>query len=430
MRNKVALLAVLLAILTVSATGSARSTSDPFEVREPDDSKAASAQRANTSVQNEYEGHDGRYWFDRGYQLHQSERYVDAIEAFSHSIGLGYRQATSLYNVACGFAMLDDKENALFWLDRAFATGFDRTDLLKSDSDLDALRSDPRFKEIVQRVSATRPESRPAKHKEQRDRDRLDEAIIGFEQLRSSSSQDGDQWYKVGSRLIRLREFDRAIVALTRAVELLGYRGSSAMYNLACTYALKGDIESGLQWLERSVNAGFDDPHKLEEDSDIASLRNDPRFKKTLELSRVLSLSQFNNDGSGDSQYSKSRWAPAVRQYESFLRSQPNNGRAWFNLGYALHYSREHTKAIDAFHRAIEHGYRQPTSMYNIACANAMMGNKDAAFEWLDKSVNAGFDVGGYIENDEDLDSLRSDPRFRRFTDIREPHSEKHKSQK
>jgi adenylate cyclase len=103
--------------------------------------------------------------------------------------------------------------------------------------------------------------------------------------------------------------------------------------------------------------------------------------------------------------------------YESFLREQPGNGRGWFNLGYALHYSTEHARAVEAFERAIQFGYRPPTSMYNVACAYSMMGNRDAAFQWLDKSVAAGFDIGGSI-GDEDLNSLRSDPRFKRFQKI------------
>ena len=56
---------------------------------------------------------DGQYWFNRGYELHQSDRYQQAIEAFAHSIDLGYRQATAMYNIACGFALLNDKENAI-----------------------------------------------------------------------------------------------------------------------------------------------------------------------------------------------------------------------------------------------------------------------------------------------------------------------------
>ena len=144
--------------------------------------------------ENENPEQDGPYWFNRGYALHQSDHYVEAIEAFSHSIGLGYRQPTAIYNVACGYALLNDKENALFWLERAFTSGFDRADLLKSDSDLDALRSDPRFKDLEQRVSSMKRDEKPLKEKDekekqkdksQKERDRLDEALINFEQLRA-----------------------------------------------------------------------------------------------------------------------------------------------------------------------------------------------------------------------------------------------------
>ena len=358
------------------------------------------------------EGNDGEYWFGRGYSLHQSDRYIEAIEAFSHSIAQRFRQATSMYNVACGYALLNDKENALFWLNRSLAAGFDRADLLRNDSDLDPLRSDPRFKEIVQKASLTKREDKPGKDKTI---SRLEDAILNFDRLVSESSQDGDQWYQIGSRLLRLRDLDRAAIALTRAIENL-QNGASAMYNLACAYSIKGDRALGLEWLEKSINAGFDSTDKLNNDPDIANLRGEPRFKEMLELSRVLSLSQFNGAGNDSSQYSKPRWAPAVKIYETFLRDKPNNGRAWFNLGYALHFSSEHGRAIQAFEKSVQLGYRKPTCLYNIACAYSMMGNRDAAFEFLDKAVEAGFDIEGYINGDDDLDNLRSDPRFERFS--------------
>ena len=51
--------------------------------------------------------------------------------------------------------------------------------------------------------------------------------------------------------------------------------------------------------------------------------------------------------------------------------------------------------------------------MYNTACAYARAGQKDAAFEWLQKARAAGFDLKKYLDDDEDLAGLRSDPRFR-----------------
>ncbi|HWO00475.1 MAG TPA: tetratricopeptide repeat protein [Blastocatellia bacterium] len=414
--NRLALLA-LVSMLSLPVYAQAPRGSSGLH--ESDKSKRAPAQNADlrrAKSEEDNEAHDGAYWFSRGYELHQSDRYVEAIEAFSHSIKLNHRQATSMYNVACGFALLSDKDNALFWLERSLEAGFDQTNLLRSDSDLDSLRSDPQFKELMQRVAFTDKESKTSKEKS--DGDRLQQALKDFDALKRESSNDGYEWYRVGSRLIRMRDYDRATIALTQAVDHLGYAGSSAMYNLACAYALKGDRERGLDWLEKSINAGFDDSTKLEADPDIASLRSEARFKKIEELSRTLSLSQFNNVGSDGSQYSKQRWAPAIKLYQSFVREQPNNGRGWFDLGYALHYSSEHAKAAEAFERAVRLGYRTPTSMYNVACAQSMMNHRDAAFEWLDKAVAAGFELGGYVRQDEDLDNLRSDPRFKRFLEM------------
>jgi Flp pilus assembly protein TadD len=384
--------------------------------------------------------HDGAYWFGRGYELHQGNHYQEAIEAFVHSIELGHRQPTAMYNIACGFSLLNDKENALTWLERSLAIGFDRTDLLRNDSDLDPLRTDPRFQQllrnpaVISKAAFTTNEEKPAKdkegkHKEDKATDRYQEAISRFEELRRDGSTDGQQWYKIGSRLLQLRDFDRAIAALTTAVDHLGYYPGSAMYNLACTYALKGEPEAAIKWLERAVNSGFDDPDKFQNDSDIASLHADPRFETVAKLARTLSLSQFNQDSFDGSNYSKQRWAPAVELYEKFLSREPNNGRAWFNLGYALHYSREHAKAITAFERAIQLSYRNPTAMYNIACGYAMMNQREAAFDWLDKSIAAGFDIKGYLRGDEDLDNLRNDARFKRLAgmfDDQDKHKDKH----
>jgi tetratricopeptide (TPR) repeat protein len=427
-------LALSVLLLSMALSSYAQAPRESNRLHESHKSKRASVQTSNLrrveKDMKDEKDHDGAYWFNRGFEFHQSDRYVEAIEAFSQSIALNHRQATAMYNVACGFALLNDTENALFWLERSLAGGFDQTDLLRTDSDLDPLRSDPRFKEILLNVSISTAESKSSK-KGSSDRDRLQETIKDFDQLKRESSDDGNEWYRVGSRFIRFRDFDRATFALTQAVDHLSFRGSSAMYNLACTYALKGDRELGLDWLEKSINAGFDDSTKLVADPDIASLRGNPRFKKIQELSRTLSLAQFPDKNFHDSNYSKQRWAPAIKLYESFVREQPGNGRGWFNLAYALHYSSEHARAVEGFERAVQLGYRTPTSMYNVACAQAMMNHRDAAFEWLDRAVAAGFDIGGYVRSDQDLDNLRSDPRFKKFLDIADEehkeHKEKHK---
>jgi tetratricopeptide (TPR) repeat protein len=49
---------------------------------------------------------------------------------------------------------------------------------------------------------------------------------------------------------------------------------------------------------------------------------------------------------------------------------------------------------------------------YNFACAAAVAGHKDSAMEYLQKAVDSGFTEAANIANDNDLKSLRGDPRF------------------
>lgn len=384
------------------------------------DKERASQKEGNNELSRKEPPRDGAEWFARGYQLHSSDRYPEAIEAFKRAIELGYRKATAMYNIACGYSLLNDKDNALVWLQRALDNGFDRPDLVADDSDLDPLRSDARFKKIVAGMPDDNDRGHFRNAKSYGKPDRLEQANFDFTRLDREGSRDGEEWAKVGARLLMLRDLDRSVVALNRAVSQLDYQGSSAMYNLACAYSLENERDAGIQWLEKSVNAGFDSPEKLRNDPDINNLRADSRFARIDKLSNTLSLSQFDEqrdtfNDSDRSNYSKERWAPAIVLYESFVKSEPNNGRAWFNLGYALHYSREHTRAVAAFEHSLGLGYHKPVSTYNIACAYAMLNQREAAFEWLDRAIQAGFDSYGDLSWDRDLDNLRADPRFKRF---------------
>jgi tetratricopeptide (TPR) repeat protein len=269
--------------------------------------------------------------------------------------------------------------------------------------------------------------------------DRLERANLDYARLQSDASATGNDWASVGMSLLMLRELDRSIIALQRAIAATpDYEASSAMYNLACAYSLQGNRDAGIEWLAKSVNEGFDSPGKLRNDPDIKNLRSDSRFAPIEKLSNTLSLSQFNEVEFNDKRdlpirhqinYSKERWAPAITLYESFLKNEPNSGRGWFNLGYALHFSREHTRAISAFEHAISLGYHKPVATYNIACGYAMLNQKDAAFDWLDRAFKAGFDANGLLHGDDDLDNLRSDPRFRRFAEA-SAHSKKERRAK
>ncbi len=59
------------------------------------------------------------------------------------------------------------------------------------------------------------------------------------------------------------------------------------MYNVACVYALKGNSDKALTWLEKSVEAGFSQRQQMQTDPDLESIRSDERFARIMDGLKV-----------------------------------------------------------------------------------------------------------------------------------------------
>ena len=74
-----------------------------------------------------------------------------------------------------------------------------------------------------------------------------------------------------------------------------------ALYNAACACALLGRTDEAIAWLERAVDAGFQDLTQVGRDTDLDSLRADPRFKSIVEgLGKAPRLHQWMDFFLGD----------------------------------------------------------------------------------------------------------------------------------
>ncbi len=185
------------------------------------------------------------------------------------------------------------------------------------------------------------------------------------------------------------------------------------MYNLACAYSLENDSVSALAWLERAIDNGMDFPSKMARDPDLANVRSVAAFETIAAKARDLSLETFRDHRRRRT--NAEQWAPAIDHFSTYVRDHPGSGRGWFNLAFSQHYSGYFTDSAQSFQRAAELGYHSATSYYNAACAYARPGNSDEAFRWLRRASEAGFNVLGNLKGDEDLDSLRDDPRFEEY---------------
>ncbi len=82
--------------------------------------------------------------------------------------------------------------------------------------------------------------------------------------------------------LMQLGEHQRALEWARRGLAL-DTEDSGVLYNVACVYALGGQAEEALDCLDRAVRNGFGHREWLEHDSDLDSVRQEPRFQALLQ---------------------------------------------------------------------------------------------------------------------------------------------------
>jgi beta-lactamase regulating signal transducer with metallopeptidase domain/tetratricopeptide (TPR) repeat protein len=345
-------------------------------------------------------------WYSHGMELHQEGRYDEAIEAFEHAIGEGNRVDAATYNIACGYALKGDPARAVEWLRKSLDEGFELSHYIDKDDDLDGIRSDPRFVELRRNLRAE--ESEAEKHHGERLARKLAE-------MQSSKSTRGSAFYALGKDLLNAESYDASARAFQESAAR-GFREGASLYNTACALSRKGDKAGALSYLEKSLEAGFDDVGLFRKDDDLDNVRGEPRYRELLKMAQDLELHRFDDWGSMKSWTRAGRrnaWRETEQHFAEYVQRHPQSGRAWYNLGYARIEGDRPEASVEAFQRALDLRYRSATTMYNLACAYSLLDRQDEAFAWLFKALDAGFDGSGTLRSDDDLDNLRGDPRYR-----------------
>lgn len=72
----------------------------------------------------------------------------------------------------------------------------------------------------------------------------------------------------------------------------------------------------------------------------------------------------------------------------------------------------DYAESARLFAAALDAGSRSSGDAYNAACAFALAGDEDAAFEHLLLALSLGWTDAGHLQRDSDLDALHDDPRW------------------
>jgi adenylate cyclase len=88
--------------------------------------------------------------------------------------------------------------------------------------------------------------------------------------------------YLGAGALLQLGERHRGLEWLRRA-RAMDPDDPTVLYNVACGYANAGEKEEALACIEQAIQNGFGHKEWLENDSDLDSLRAEPRFQALLQ---------------------------------------------------------------------------------------------------------------------------------------------------
>jgi len=96
--------------------------------------------------------HEDQAFFYRGVAHHYLRHYVEAMADFTtaaENSEPGPVRLASLYNIACGHAVLGNRGFALNLLEKALSEGFREFVHIREDPDMKSVRDDPRFLELM-----------------------------------------------------------------------------------------------------------------------------------------------------------------------------------------------------------------------------------------------------------------------------------------
>lgn len=119
-----------------------------------------------------------------------------------------------------------------------------------------------------------------------------------------------------------------------------------------------------------------------------------------------------------DDAFQRGAWDDATALYRRVIADDgEGDGYLWYRLGYALHAAQRLDEAVEAHRQAARFDDFRSRGLYNLACAEALRGNPEAAMDALEGAVEAGFDNRAQLLRDGDLAALRDSPRFAALVD-------------
>jgi TolB-like protein/Flp pilus assembly protein TadD len=215
-------------------------------------------------------------------------------------------------------------------------------------------------------------------------------------------------------------EFEEAFSASRRALELQPHMPEAHVAS-ACLLSMQGrapeatlEFEAALRLNPASFEANYMHARHCFAQGEAEQARHlfEAAHRLRPEDYQPLCMLQGTLDQLGLESEARSAGERAMAAIEARLKTDPQDGRA-LQLG-AVQAAKlgDAARARDLAEKAMLARPGSFATAYNLACAFAVLDERDRAVEYLDAAVRYGRGNLGWIEHDADFRSLRGEPRF------------------
>ena len=124
------------------------------------------------------------------------------------------------------------------------------------------------------------------------DAKRWNEASVLWSQVIEKNPVNGMYYSRLGTACYNNKQYLNAILSFKKQFELGYGLPDNVAYDIACNYALAGEKKQALDWLEKAFALVFKSYTHPLTDSDLISIRNEPRFIKVLSVADVSKMNR------------------------------------------------------------------------------------------------------------------------------------------
>ncbi|MBA4055623.1 MAG: hypothetical protein C0490_12990, partial [Marivirga sp.] len=146
-----------------------------------------------------------------------------------------------------------------------------------------------------------------------------------------------------------------------------------------------------------------------------STLKNLKRYTEAeTALKKAVSLQPENAYAKSDLiavYYALNKEDEALKLFDLASKAGQVNRNVYANIAFSLFVLNKHQEGVQYFEKILP-AERMPWDYYNLGCGYARLNNKKKAFEALNKAAEMGYHSKQQYENDDDLNSLRSDKAY------------------